>query len=105
MTNSASPIADFLRCAIYKLMRYRQENIQKRTHHEVDTKPTVIARSIALLIILSAFNNISARDKNTAIGATINTIAGSILTAGDAIGTVGGTVIGGVIGNPVETGR
>ena len=41
------------------------------------------------------------RDKNTAVGAGIGAVAGSVLTGGDAIGTVGGAAVGGVIGNQV----
>lgn len=67
-------------------------------------KTTFTALTIAILISLSGCNNMSARDKNTAIGATVGGVAGSVLTGGDALGTVGGAVVGGVIGNQVETG-
>jgi osmotically inducible lipoprotein OsmB len=44
----------------------------------------------------------SARDQNTAVGAGIGAIGGSILTNGSAIGTIGGAAVGGVIGNQVK---
>ncbi|WP_246262258.1 glycine zipper 2TM domain-containing protein [Aromatoleum evansii] len=43
----------------------------------------------------------SAQDKNTAIGAGVGAIGGSVLTGGSAIGTVGGAAVGGVIGHEV----
>ena len=36
---------------------------------------------------------------DTAIGAAVGGVAGSVLTDGSAVGTVGGAVVGGVIGN------
>lgn len=46
--------------------------------------------------------NMTAQQKNTAIGAAVGGIAGSILTGGRSLGTVGGAVVGGVIGNQVR---
>ncbi|NMF98238.2 glycine zipper 2TM domain-containing protein [Aromatoleum toluolicum] len=43
----------------------------------------------------------SAQDKNTAIGAGVGAIGGSVLTGGSAVGTVGGAAVGGVIGHEV----
>lgn len=51
---------------------------------------------------LSACSNMSARDQNTAIGAGLGAVAGSVLTGGSAAGTVGGAAVGGVIGNQVS---
>lgn len=45
----------------------------------------------------------SQQDQNTAVGAGIGGVAGAILTDGSPIGTVGGAVVGGVIGNQVDT--
>lgn len=42
------------------------------------------------------------QDKNTAIGAGIGAVSGSVLTGGSAVGTVGGAAIGGVIGHRVK---
>ena len=60
---------------------------------------------VALLgtsMALSACSNMSARDQNTAIGAGLGAVAGSVLTGGSAAGTVGGAAVGGVIGNQVS---
>ncbi|TDR70635.1 glycine zipper 2TM domain-containing protein [Paludibacterium purpuratum] len=38
------------------------------------------------------------QQRNTAIGATAGAVAGSILTDGDPLATLGGAAIGGVIG-------
>ncbi len=52
----------------------------------------------SLLLTLAACSNLSERDRNTAIGAGVGGVAGSVLTDGSALGTVGGAVVGGVIG-------
>lgn len=43
------------------------------------------------------------RTRNTAAGAAIGGVAGSVLTGGSAAGTIGGAAVGGVIGN--QTGK
>lgn len=57
--------------------------------------------TVAMLLSLSACDNMSRRDKDTAIGAAVGGAAGAVLTGGGAAGTVGGAVVGGVIGNQV----
>ncbi|WP_114973792.1 glycine zipper 2TM domain-containing protein [Rhodoferax ferrireducens] len=57
---------------------------------------------MALLFGLSACDSMSKRDKNIAIGAGVGGVAGSVLTGGSAVGTVGGAAVGGVIGNEVS---
>ena len=44
----------------------------------------------------------STQDKNTALGAGVGAVAGSVLTNGSGLGTVGGAAVGGVIGNQVS---
>jgi len=44
----------------------------------------------------------SAQDRNTAIGAGIGAVGGSVLTGGSAAGTVGGAAVGGVIGHEIH---
>jgi osmotically inducible lipoprotein OsmB len=58
--------------------------------------------TITLFAVLSGCAGMSARDQNTAVGAGIGAIGGSILTNGSAIGTIGGAAVGGVIGNQVK---
>lgn len=60
------------------------------------------ALALALLLSLGACGNMSKRDQNTAIGAGVGGVAGSILTGGSTMGTVGGAAVGGVIGNRVK---
>lgn len=62
---------------------------------------TVSVTTVALLG-LSACSNMSRKDQNTAVGAGIGAVAGSILTGGSGVGTVGGAAIGGYIGNQVR---
>ena len=57
------------------------------------------AAVIAATMSLSACAGMSNQDKNTAIGAGVGAVAGSVLTGGSAVGTVGGAAVGGVIGN------
>ncbi|MET3131577.1 osmotically inducible lipoprotein OsmB [Oxalobacteraceae bacterium GrIS 1.11] len=56
----------------------------------------------ALALSLGACADMSAQDKNTAVGAGVGAVAGSVLTGGSAVGTVGGAAVGGVIGNQVK---
>jgi len=60
------------------------------------------AAAAAMLLGLGACAGMSARDKNTAIGAGVGAIGGSVLTGGSAVGTVGGAAVGGVIGHEIN---
>lgn len=44
----------------------------------------------------------STRDRHTIAGAGIGALAGSVLTGGSSIGTVGGAAVGGVIGSGIS---
>ena len=63
---------------------------------------TVNAVAAAALFSLCACSGMSTRDKNTAIGAGVGGVAGSILTGGSTAGAVGGAAVGGVIGNQID---
>lgn len=63
---------------------------------------TMKAVSAALLLGLAGCAGMSNQDKNTAIGAGVGAIGGSILTGGSALGTVGGAAVGGVISHEVD---
>jgi osmotically inducible lipoprotein OsmB len=56
----------------------------------------------AILIGLAGCSGMSAQDQNTAIGAGVGAVGGSILTGGSTIGTVGGAAVGGVIGHEIR---
>lgn len=63
-----------------------------------------LAKAIAALSIavsLAACSGMSTRDRDTLIGAGVGAAAGSVLTGGDPIGTVGGAAVGGVVGNQI----
>jgi len=62
---------------------------------------TVSAFVVAAVLGLGGCAGMSQQDKNTAIGAGVGGVAGSVLTGGSAIGTIGGAAVGGVIGNQV----
>lgn len=62
-------------------------------------------RLLAIVFVASSLGacaNMNAQQKNTAVGAAIGGVAGSILTGGSSLGTVGGAAVGGVIGHQVK---
>ena len=61
-----------------------------------------MATLLAATLGLSACAGMSNQDKSTAVGAGIGAVAGSVLTGGSPVGTVGGAAVGGVIGNQVS---
>lgn len=54
-----------------------------------------------LFLSLSACENLSEQEEATAIGAGLGGVAGSVLTEGGTLGTLGGAAAGGYIGNEV----
>ncbi len=58
--------------------------------------------SVIGILLQGGCSGMTAREKNTAIGAGVGAVGGAVLSGGSAIGTVGGAAIGGVIGNQVE---
>ena len=62
----------------------------------------VFLGTAALLASLSACGSLSRGEQNTAVGAVLGGVAGSVLTGGSGVGTVGGAVVGGVIGDRVD---
>ncbi|MBI3146378.1 MAG: glycine zipper 2TM domain-containing protein [Pseudogulbenkiania sp.] len=65
---------------------------------------TLTRSMIVLLAVatLSGCAGMTQRQKNAAVGAAVGGVAGSVLTGGDAFGTVGGAAVGGVIGGAVK---
>lgn len=61
-----------------------------------------LAASIALAASLTACGGMTRQQQNTAIGAGVGAVGGSVLTGGSTIGTLGGAAVGGIIGNQVE---
>lgn len=59
---------------------------------------------VAALVVtaLAGCSGMSARDRNTVIGAGVGGVAGSVLTEGSSLGTVGGAAVGGYIGNQIK---
>ncbi len=56
---------------------------------------------VAVILSLNGCAGMSARDRNTAIGA----VGGAALTGGSALGTVGGAAVGVVVGHEVGKGK
>jgi osmotically inducible lipoprotein OsmB len=63
---------------------------------------TVQAAALTVLVGLVGCSGMSAQDKNTAVGAGVGAVSGSVLTGGSAAGTVGGAAVGGIIGHEVK---
>lgn len=72
------------------------------SHHPIRPHGFRVLSALTLLLVLSACAGMSQQDKNTAIGAGVGAIGGSVLTGGDTLGTIGGAAIGGVIGNQID---
>ncbi len=70
------------------------------------TMRTSLAAVVAVASLgLAGCAGMSQQDKNTAIGAGVGAVGGSVLTGGSTLGTVGGAVVGGVVGHEVEQGQ
>ncbi len=63
---------------------------------------TVKVAAILMLCVLNGCSGMSTRDRNTAIGAGVGAVGGSILTGGSTGGTVGGAAVGGIIGHEIK---
>ena len=66
---------------------------------------TISAVAAAMLLGLSGCAGMSRQDQNTAVGAGVGAIGGSILTGGSAVGTIGGAAVGGIIGHETSKPR
>ncbi len=61
-----------------------------------------LTASLIAMASLGACADMTPRDRNTAVGAGVGAVAGSVLTGGSAVGAIGGAAVGGVIGNEVK---
>ncbi|MDB5917818.1 MAG: prenyltransferase [Massilia sp.] len=69
-------------------------------------KQLIVSASLVTVALgLAGCAGMSGQDRNTAVGAGVGAVAGSVLTGGSAVGAVGGAAVGGVIGNQVKTTR
>jgi len=66
------------------------------------TRMTAVLAALVCAGTLSACADMTPRERNTAVGAGVGAVAGSVLTGGSAVGTVGGAAVGGVVGNQVK---
>ena len=57
---------------------------------------------IPVLATLAGCAGMTTQEKNTAIGAAVGGVAGSVLSNGSGIGTAGGAAVGGLIGNQIK---
>lgn len=70
----------------------------------MNTKPNAAksVTALAVLLCLGGCAGMTTQEKNTAIGAGVGAVGGSVLTGGSAAGTVGGAAVGGVIGHEIK---
>lgn len=54
------------------------------------------------LLMAGACSDLTPQQRNAAIGATVGGVAGSALSNGSGLGTVGGAAVGGVIGSQIK---
>ncbi|MGB9107136.1 MAG: glycine zipper 2TM domain-containing protein [Telluria sp.] len=63
-------------------------------------KHIIVTASLATVALgMTGCADMSRQDRNTAVGAGVGAVAGSVLTGGSAVGTVAGAAVGGVVGN------
>lgn len=55
--------------------------------------------AIVTTLILGGCSTMTPQQKDTAIGAAVGGVAGSVLTGGSTAGTIGGAAVGGVVGH------
>ncbi len=65
-------------------------------------KLAVNAAALTLLFGLAGCSGMTTQDRNTAIGAGVGAVGGSVLTGGSTAGTIGGAAVGGVIGHEIK---
>ncbi|SEG88705.1 glycine zipper 2TM domain-containing protein [Marinobacterium lutimaris] len=58
--------------------------------------------AVVMLIGLAGCAGMSRQEQNTAIGAGVGAVGGSILTGGSTTGTLGGAAVGGFIGHEID---
>ncbi len=83
----------------------RAGSIQHLTRLKETIVNTSLTRLLGIVLLagsLGACSSMSTRDKNTAAGAAIGGVAGSVLTGGSTVGALGGAVVGGGIGNRID---
>lgn len=55
--------------------------------------------AVSLMLVLNARKGMSARGKSIAVATGVGGLAGSVLTAGSAMGSLSGAAIGSLVGN------
>lgn len=57
--------------------------------------------TVCAVVSLTACGGLTTTQRDTAIGAAVGGVAGSVLTGGSTLGTVGGAAAGGLIGHEI----
>lgn len=67
------------------------------------TMSRYVMLALFLIGMLSYSSKLTSQYESATIGATVGGVAGAILTSGTPLGMVGGVVVGGWIGNKMQT--
>jgi osmotically inducible lipoprotein OsmB len=73
-----------------------------KTTPSTSTRWIALAATLTLAASLAACGGMTRQQQNTAIGAGVGAVGGSVLTGGSTMGTLGGAAVGGLIGNQVD---
>ena len=73
-----------------------------KTQNLIISRGVAVIATTTLALGLGACGNMSRQNQNTAVGAGVGAVGGSVLTGGSTLGTVGGAAIGGLIGNQID---
>jgi osmotically inducible lipoprotein OsmB len=73
-----------------------------KTKSSKSTRWIALAATVTLAASLTACGGMTRQQQNTAIGAGVGAVGGSVLTGGSTMGTLGGAAVGGIIGNQVD---
>ena len=68
-------------------------------------KPLTLGALVVSVAALAGCSGMSTQQRDTAIGAGIGGVAGSVLTGGSTAGAIGGAAVGGVIGHETSKGK
>jgi osmotically inducible lipoprotein OsmB len=69
------------------------------------TNRSKVVGAIGAVLVMASMvgcSGMSTQDRNTAIGAGVGGVAGSVLTNGGTLGTIGGAAAGGLVGRQVK---
>jgi osmotically inducible lipoprotein OsmB len=80
-------------------MKYKQKPTVRRSIMKSIKQIALTVSLATAALAMTGCSNMSRQDRDTAVGAGVGAVAGSVLTGGSPVGTVAGAAVGGVVGN------